>query len=193
MKKRVKSSVKVFVVLAVLVVLALVYFGYLANKPLRYEDEDVELTHVQELLLNNLDKKYPATPKEVVKLYSEITKAFYDEEYTEEELYDLVEMSYQLFDDELKKKNPIEQYYENLQKEIAYYAENRYVIKAYNTSSSVDIEKAKFEKDGYTWTKVYGYYTMRYGTKMTTIEEVYVLRKDKAGYWRIFGWDLVEE
>lgn len=193
MKKRVKGSVKVFIVLVVLVVFALMYFGYLANRPSRDDEDDVVLTHVQELLLKNPDKNYPPSPKEVVKLYSEITKAFYDEEYTEEELYALVELSYQLFDEALKKKNPIEQYYENLKEEIAYYAENKYVIKAYNTSSSVDIENAKFEKDGYMWTKVYGYYTMRYGTKMTTIEEVYVLRKDESGYWRIFGWDLVEE
>ena len=50
----------------------------------------------------------------------------------------------------------------------------------------------KFEKDGYTCTKVYCYYTMRYATQITTITEVFVLRKDESGYWKIYGWDSIE-
>lgn len=188
-----KNKKKGIIVLAILVVLVIVYYFYLSNRDIPQTDEDVETTRVQEILLKNISKNYPATPKEVVKLYSDITQCFYQETYTEDELYRLVKMSYQMFDTDLQDKNPLDTYYSSLVNEIQDYKDNNYVISAYSTSSSVDIENEKFVKDGYTCTKVYTNYTMRRGTVITTINEVFVLRKDKSGYWRILGWDLVDD
>lgn len=191
-KKR-ASNIRGIIVLVVLAALIVGYYFYLANHEREYSEDEVETTRVQEILLKDISKSYPATPKEVVKLYSDITLCFYDETYSEEELYDLAMMSHKLLDDELAKKNPEEEYYQNLVNEIADYKEKNYVISAYSTSSSIDIENEKFQSDGYSWTKVYCYYTIRRGTVITTIEEVFLLRKDESGYWKIYGWDLVEE
>lgn len=192
-KSKKASNLRGIIVLAVVVIGLLAYFYYLANHSPKHTSDDVELTVVQELLLKDIDKLYPATPKEVVKLYSDITKCFYGEKYSSEELYALAEMSYKLFDAKLKEQNPMEQYYNGLTEEIEDFKEKKCIISAYSTSSSTDIENAKFEKDGYSCTKVYVYYTLRQGTVIKTLQEVFVLRKDKSGYWRIFGWDVVSE
>ena len=48
--------------------------------------EDVEITAVQNVLLRNLERDYPPTPKEVVRYFAEITKCFYNEKYTEKQM-----------------------------------------------------------------------------------------------------------
>ena len=187
------KGAKGIVLLLIFVLVGIGFYYYLSDRIEIEQETEIDLTVVQELLLKDLDKKYPPSPKEVVKLYSELTRCFYAEEYSEEELYDMAQMSYQLFDKDLALHNPFDNYYAGLLKDIAYYKDNSYIMTAYTTSSSVDIENAKFEKDGYTCTKVYCYYTMRYATQITTITEVFVLRKDESGYWKIYGWDLVDE
>ena len=52
----------------------------------RSKPEDyVQMTKVQEVLSRDLKTNYPQTPKEVIKYYSELTKCFYNEKYTDEE------------------------------------------------------------------------------------------------------------
>ena len=190
--KRLKKM-RGLIILVVMVALAVGYYFYLSNRTRSNDDDDITVTRVQELLMRNLEQNYPATPKEVVKLYSDITQCFYGEKYSEEELERLATMAYALFDEELAAANPWNIYYAKLIGEIEEYKKNHYVISAYTTSSSVDIEHQKFTKDGYTCTRVYVYYTMRRETVIDTLNEVFVLRKDKSGYWRIYGWQLVEE
>lgn len=187
------KGMKGIIILAVLVALLIGYYYYIANKIKPDEEETVKTTRTQEMLLRDLENNYPPTPKEVVRLYSDIAQCFYGEEYSEEELRSLAEMFYQLFDEELAEANPFDLFYANLVNDISDYKEKNYVITAYSTSSSVAIENEKFTKDGYTCTRVYCYYTMRYGTTITTLSEVFVLRKDSSGFWRIYGWDTVEE
>ena len=64
------------VIIIVVICVALLVGGYLLwmNKNGDASSEDVELTNVQQLITKDLSKNYPATPREVVKLYNEIIK-----------------------------------------------------------------------------------------------------------------------
>ena len=64
-------------------------YYYLTNRNNAKEEENITLTEIQELTTKNLDKNFPATPREVVKLYNRIITCFYNDEYTDDELYDL--------------------------------------------------------------------------------------------------------
>lgn len=63
----------------------LVYCGEKGNSA---ENND-DLTEVEKVITKNLEKNYPETPREVVKFYNRIITCFYDEEYTDDELYEL--------------------------------------------------------------------------------------------------------
>ena len=65
---------KGFIIVIVLLILVVGYYFYLSNRDVEPKEEDVELTEAQELLLRDLERNYPPTPKEVVKYYFEITK-----------------------------------------------------------------------------------------------------------------------
>ena len=83
------KSVIIPVVMALIIVLA---YYLLANRDKEAVVEDnTPVTPVQEVLLRNLDKNYPPSPKEVVKYYSDLTKCLYNENCTDDEIEQMVE------------------------------------------------------------------------------------------------------
>lgn len=192
-KNKKKSGIKSIIVIAVLAVLVLSYYYHLSSRRgTPTEETDVTLTVVQETLSRNLATNYPPTPKEVVRYYSDITECFYNEEYSDEEFQKLAVQIQGLYDDELIANKTQEQYITDLQAEILTFREMNYTISSYTLSSSVDIENSKFTKDGYEWAKVYCDYSLSDGTRILKTSEVFLLRKDEAGHWKIYGWDLTD-
>lgn len=175
-----------FLLLAIGCVLLAYYMLNLKVEKSKPEDY-VELTPVQEVLSRNLQTNYPRTPKEVIKYYSEITKCFYNEEYTEEELYDLAMKAMELYDHDLAANKPEEQYLNDLKSEIEDFKEKEYAISSYSTSSSTDVYD--FTEDGYKFSRLYCTYYIRMGTVTQPIEEIFLLRMDEDGHWKIYGWD----
>lgn len=175
-----------FLCLAVCCVLLAYYLMTLRvekNKPEDY----VPLTKVQEVLSRNLATNYPQTPKEVIKYYSEITKCFYNEEYTEEELYELAMKAMELYDHDLAANNTEEEYLMNLKSEIQAFKSKGYAISSYSTSSSTDVYE--FMDDGFQFARLYCTYSVRMGTVIQPVEEIFLLRMDLDGHWKIYGWD----
>lgn len=188
--KRFKTPRGAFFLLLAMGCVLLAY--YLIN--LRIEkskpEDYVQLTAVQEVLSRNLTTNYPQTPKEVIKYYSEITKCFYNEKWTEEELYALAMKAQELYDHDLVANKTEGQYLSDLKSEIQSFKEKEYHISSYGTSSSTDVYD--FTEDGYKFARLYCTYNIRVGTVMQPIEEIFLLRMDSEGHWKIYGWDLAE-
>lgn len=186
------KGTKGFICLVILILLIVGYYYYLSNKSAETKkEENVEISAVQEVLMRDLTKSYPPTPKEVVKLYCELTKVIHNEEMTEEELQALSKKIQELYDDELIANKTEEDYLLDLKSEITTFKDNGYVISNYSTSASTDVDY--FEADGFSFAKLYGSYYIRVNTSMQTLEEVFLLRKDDIGHWKIYGWQPVEE
>jgi len=183
-----ENSIKSILFVAVLAIGVLAYFYVINNRMNKIEEDVAEITPVQELLVQDLTENYPATPKEVVKMYSEITKCFYGEEYTEEELLKLVDMSRQLFDDELVANQSEESYIRSLKGEIASYKQMNRVISNYSVSSAADVQYYNFRDD--EWAQLVAMYSIRTGTKIEPSKERFLLRKDDNNHWKIFGFRL---
>lgn len=186
------TGVKTLIIGIILLCIVLGYYYYLSNRQRNSgEEAAVTTTAVQEVLLYNLDKRYPPTPKEVVKFFGEISKCFYNESYTEEEFLQLASKIQILYDDELVASKTQEQYIKDLREDIDEWKGLGMVISSYSVSASTDVER--FTKDGYEWARLYCSFTLRTGTKLGTSNEVFLLRKDKEGHWKIYGWDQDKE
>ena len=68
---------------------------------------------------------------------------------------------------------------------------NKYSISSYNTSSSTDVYY--FTEDNYDFARLYCTYNVRMGTVMQSIEEIFLLRMDLEGHWKIYGWDEAKD
>ncbi len=186
MRKGPKSAA----VLAVMVITVFALYYYLVNKVERSGPE-VETTAVQDVLLKNLEKDYPPTVREVIKYYNEIMNCYYSEKPTETELQELADKALELYDAELVSYQSREAYVENLKAEIAAFEAAETVLSHVALSSSTAVEYYTYQ--GRECAQIRCIYTVRQKTNLMTIREIYVLRKDDTGKWKILGWTPAED
>ena len=183
------KGTKGIIIFLILIFMLVGYYFYLSNRGNGNGEEDVETTKVQEVLLRDLSKNYPASPKEVVKYYGEITQCLYNEECSESEMDQLGTKVMELYDEELVTFQS-EDYMNRLKEDVAAYKKDEIKVSSYKTSNSTDVNY--FNKDGYECASLFCTFTLRKGTVLQTVEEVFILRKDADGHWKIFGWDDVD-
>ena len=143
------------------------------------------------MLLKNLENDYPPTVREVIKYYNEIMNCYYSEKPTDEELKELADKAYELYDAELVAYQTEEMYMEDLKAEIDSYAATGTVLSHIALSSSTAVDY--YTHNGRECAQIRCIYTMRQKTSLMTIKEVYVLRKDDAGRWKILGWTPADD
>ena len=182
--KRFKGLRGMAVFLVLLCMLAGDYF-YLSNRSDRGEEE-METTKVQEVLLRDLTRNYPASPKEVLRYYSEILQCMYNEDCTEEELEQLANRAMEICDEELVSYQS-EEFISRLKEDVQAYKDQNVQISSYKTSNSTDVDY--FTKDGRECARLYCTYTLRVRTSLQALDEIFIMRKDEEGHWKILGWD----
>ena len=185
---------RTFIIIMILIAIGVAYYYYLASKDKTVEKgADTEISEVSKLVNKDLENSFPATPREVVELYSRMLTCFYGEKYSDEEFEKLASQSRLLFDEELNSQNPYEDYIKNLESEIKQYKEEKKKISTYIIEKSGDIEYKTFQSHFYAKVECV-YYIKGEGVTSRTLE-TYTLRKDETGKWRILYWSLtpVEE
>ena len=186
MRKGPKSAA----VLAVMLITVFALYYYLVNKAERQTPE-TETTAVQDVLLKNLETDYPPTVREVIKYYNEIMNCYYSENPTEEELQKLADKAMELYDGELADYQEEDLYIADLKAEVARLAAEDTVLShvALGSSTAVDY----YTHNGRECAQIRCIYTMRQKTNLMTIKEIYVLRKDDEGRWKILGWRSADD
>lgn len=177
-------------VLAVMLITVFALYYYLVNKVERQAPETVT-TAVQDVLLKNLENDYPPTVREVIKYYNDIMNCYYSENPTDEEVQKLAEKAMELYDGELANYQEEDLYIADLQAEIARFAAEETVLSHVALASSTAVDY--YTHNGRECAQIRCIYTMRQKTNLMTVKEIYVLRKDDSGRWKILGWIPADE
>lgn len=188
---------KTRIIIIVIACVALLVGGYSVwmNRNSNASSENVELTKVQQLITKDLSKSYPATPREVVKLYNEIITCFYSEDCTDVELEKLVDMTLLMMDEELAANNPKADYLKRVKAEIVSFKLAERTIVSYTLESSNEVEHGSI--DGEESAIVQTSYFIK-ETKSNSQNpysktyQDYLLRKDTDGKWKILGFEKVK-
>lgn len=184
---KMKKSTVIVTVCLILFVTALVgLYAFLAGRS-RTAANETAVTATQLVLNKDLEKDYPATPKEVVKFYTEIEKCFYNEECTEEEIEQLGMKARELYDEELLANNEVGTYMVRLKQEIKEFKAAKKRLTGANVAASVNVDF--FSEDGYDFSRIYCGYTILDGNGSTSVGQVYLLRRDENRRWKIYGWE----
>ena len=184
-----KSTTRITIVIALLIVAVVSYYAYLSNKK-RAERPETRVTFVQDTLSKNLETHYPSTPKEVLKYYNDLQKCFYNEEYTEEEFEKLVLKMRELYDEELLEQNSLADQTIQLLMEIQDYRDKKRTITSISLPSSANVVYDTV--DGYDFAKIHcGYNLMEDGVNKP-MTQVFLLRKDAGRKWKIYGWKILD-
>lgn len=186
MKKKVGIAILAVVCIGLIVGL---FYYFTVQKRASVED-NVELTEVQKLITEDLDKNYPVTPREVVKFYNRIITSYYGEEYTDDELEQLGDQARKLFDDELLENNPRDEYFTSLRADIADYKEKSKTIMNSNVCDSNDVNYQTVDGDECAY--VTSSYFVNENKAYSRTYQMYVLRKDEDGNWKILVFYQIE-
>lgn len=187
--KKGKMTTQVTIVVMILIIIVVGYYCYLVNRSNR-ADAEKALTVVENVLLRDLEHNYPPTPKEVIRYYNDILKCFYNEECSPEEIEALALKVRGLYDQELLDHNEWSTYIFNLEAEIQDFQNQNRKISNISLASSTDVDE--FTQDGYRFAKIRCGYNILQGRESSSSVHVYLLRKDKDGHWKIYGWELAD-
>ena len=179
------------VILAIVIVAAICTAFYIVNNNSKKESaKEAGLTEIQKITTRNMEKDYPATPREVIKFYNRIVKCYYGRQYSDDELEQLADQSLSMFDDDLLKKNEKESYIESVKSDAAQYEEDNKSISQTDVCDSNDVKYMTDNGDDIAY--VTASYFIKTGSSYTKTYQEYVLRKDDDGDWKILTFYKIE-
>ena len=182
----VKSAIMKSIVLLALgaVVVVGLYFMFVGSKK-SPEEEQYNLTAVDEITTTNLEKNYPANPRMVVDLYAKTMQVLYKEEYTEGQQDKMLYVLKGIMDDELLEKQVV--FSRSMKNEISERKEGDYSISNYLVQNT---EPEVVTVSGKKMCNVQCLFSLRKGTSTVANYYQFILRQDDDKRWKILGWDV---
>lgn len=186
-----KKNVKTASTLGLMIIIGLVYYFYISNRPSTVDSTEKAITdqELAALTSTNIEVNYPSSPREVMKLYARISKAYYRKGISEQNIEALGKQARLLFDVELKNKQSESLFFESLKIDIKNYNEIDRYISDYIVGSAADIVYKTISNREYAIGTMK--YYIREGSKLTTEFYSYKLRKDNNGNWKILYWEII--
>lgn len=192
MRKDGKQMTKLIGGLMLLAIAVLVVFYIINQRPDNgiYAKEGTINTEAQAILSKDIERNYPATVREVVKLYSRITKCWYNELISKEELSQLISMQRQLFDEEFLSNNPLSTHEKELTNEIEQAKSEKQTMASYRIQIESNVKK--WETDGTNYASIIVCYMVKKKSGYEYTYEEFLLREDEKERWKIVGWRLTD-
>ena len=167
------------VILAIVIVAAICTAFYIVNNNSKKESaKEAGLTEIQKITTRNMEKDYPATPREVIKFYNRIVKCYYGRQYSDDELEQLADQALSMFDDDLLKKNEKESYIESVKSDAAQYEEDNKSISQTDVCDSNDVKYMTDNGDDIAY--VTASYFIKTGSSYTKTYQEYVLLRRRT-------------
>lgn len=185
-----KKYIRTIFITAIMAMLCIGFFMYLSNRePSQTATEkDLAKQEVDNLTTIDIEKNYPESPKEVIKLYARITKAYYKGNLTDAQIEALGKQARILFDSELKGTQTDSEFLKALKADIESYKSAGRYVSDYSIEDSAMVNYSTFQGRKYAF--IVMTYTLRENDKLIVSRTKYTLRQDDKGRWKILFWEL---
>lgn len=168
------------------------YFLFSQNNEIKEEN----LTEVEKVLVKDLKRDYPKTPREVVKFYNRIVQCYYGEKLSDKEIEDMADQMLCLLDEDLLAVNPRDQYHKSVMNDIQEYnSKNKRIVNT-DVCDSNDVTYVDDVKEGTDEVDKLAYVNASYFVntdgEFTNTYQRFVLRQNEDGQWKILAFYEVE-
>lgn len=181
-KQGIAQTIGILVIFAAIMLFA--FFRMTQNAGKR-QDAPKSQTETEKLLSYDFEGNYPKTVKDVTKLYCRYLKIIYSKETSDEVLGLLNSQMRKLYAQELLDYNSEAAQLEALRKEKASYQEDKTSLVGYIIAEASQVSYDTIEDEEYAKIRV----TMNLKAGASAGKDyTYVLKKDSAGHWKIYGW-----
>ncbi|WP_026836020.1 DUF6715 family protein [Eubacterium xylanophilum] len=177
------ADVRIFAfVICLIVIGVIIAFSRHKKQTVNIESDTMAATEVQKLINKDLELAYPATPSEVVKLYSRISQCIYNDNITDEELGQVLDQLRKLYSSELLSANPRDTHLQNISAERKRFKEDKKRLVNYNVdkNSSVIYKEINGQECAY----LQMYYFMNWGRNYGKSYHEFILINE-GGKWKI--------
>ena len=189
-KKKGPLGTIVFMVLFAAVVIG-IYFAITRNKDNSSTKEiPAETSEADTLIKKDLDWEYPATAREVLKLYCRITKCLYNDDLTDDQIKKLVSQVRNLYSFDLLENNAEDEQIAFIKGDRAEYKKDKKTIFGFAIDSANNIEYIDTKAGKTAVIKMY--FTLKAGAQMDRAYEEFSLIEETSGKWKIAAWRLSE-
>lgn len=156
-----------------------------------FSKEEKPNTEAQSILSKDIDRNYPATVREVVRLFARISKCYHNETISQEEFTKLVELQRKLFDEEFLENNPLDTFTNNLSAEIEVAKSKKYQMVTWRVQKESSVETWQDGENNFA--RIVASFTMNEKEiGYTRTFEEFLLREDENDRWKIVGWRLTD-
>ena len=191
MKKKKTSQLVGVLCLLVVVVLGIFLALNLREDNSIFSKDEKPNTEAQSILSKDVDRNYPATVREVVRLFARISKCYHNETISDEEFQGLVEMQRKLFDEEFLENNPLDTFTNNLAAEIDVAKAKKYQMVTWRVQKQSSVITWQ-DGDNHFASIIAGFTMNVKEAGYTRTFEEFLLREDEKGRWKIVGWRLTD-
>lgn len=161
-----------------------IFFFLMRAKEASGGEEDYDLTEVDKITTTNLDKNYPADPRNVVELYLQTMKVLYNEKYSDDQQKKMLTVMAGLLDDELMAEQ--NDFYKSMANEIKVRKDDGYSFSTYQVKN-YEPEVVTLD-DGNKMCEVETYYSLMKGATRENTYYTFYMRRDSEKRWKILGW-----
>ena len=179
------------IVIAIVCICVICGGFYLFSQSLNSGNED-ELSEIQKVLVKDLEKDYPETPREVAKFYNRIVACYHDTNTTDKQVGKLVDQMMLLFDEDMIAKNPRDVYYSAVVSDIELYKQNNKVITSMSVCDTNEVRYVTDDRNGDKLAFVDMDYFVNSDGKFTNSYITIGVRQNEDGDWKIVGVTLRE-
>lgn len=187
-KQTVKTIVFMFFFSAALIAL---YLFIRTRTSLPLTDSVSSMSEVEKLLEKDIPESYPSSPREVLKLYGRMAKSLFNEKLKPDQVEKMAGQLRCLFDNELLKNNPYDDYLSDLNVEITDYRNAKRTIMNYVIDESNSVKY--WENDKKNYASIIASFTTKEKNDYSKVYENFLLRQDGDGRWKILGWELTDK
>lgn len=177
--------------LVVAIVLAIFLTLNLREDNSIFSKDEKPNTEAQNILSKDVDRNYPATVREVVRLFARISKCYHNETISEEEFQGLVKMQRKLFDEEFLANNPLDTFTNNLAAELDAAKGRKYQMVTWRVQKQSSVVTWQ-EGENHFASIIAGFTMNDKDVGYTRTFEEFLLREDEKGRWKIVGWRLTD-
>ena len=175
----------IFMVLFAAVVIG-IYFAITRGKNTDTKEIPAETSEADALIKKDLDWEYPATPREVLKLYCRITKCLYNDDLTDEQIKKLVSQVRNLYSFDLLENNAEDEQIAFIKGDRVEYKKDKKTIFSFAIDSANNIEYIDTKAGKTALIKMY--FTLKAGANMDRSFEEFSLIRQDDGKWKIAAW-----
>ena len=163
-----------------------IYFAITRGKNTDTKEIPAETSEADALIKKDLDWEYPATPREVLKLYCRITKCLYNDDLTDEQIKKLVSQVRNLYSFDLLENNAEDEQIAFIKGDRVEYKKDKKTIFSFAIDSANNIEYIDTKAGKTAVIKMY--FTLKAGANMERSFEEFSLIRQDDGKWKIAAW-----